>query len=219
MKIFLTKALIFVSLILLFESCSSLHRQGYRKTESGVFQFNPVFSLDFEKSLYTAEITFGKNSFSSLAVIKQIPEDSSFRLAFISETGMRLFEMEFLNNGEPKVHYMTDFLNRKAVVKKLSSDFNLLFIGDSKSNIVKAYVLDGDSGSYVLRVKESGKKDFYFSSMDKELWKIKERGYVFGRTAVELDQYKNGSPNEILFTHKMLKLEIRLKQIIYPEWN
>ncbi|MEZ5198897.1 MAG: hypothetical protein R2764_21725 [Bacteroidales bacterium] len=219
MKKFLTGVLIFVSIVLLFESCSSLRRQGYRKTGAGNFQVTPVFSPGFEKSLYTAEITFGKNSFSSLAVIKQIPEDRSFRLAFISETGMRLFEMEFLKNGAAKVHYMTAFLNRKAVMKKLSSDFNLLFISDGASEISRIFVKDGDAGSYVLRVKKDGKKDFYFSSANNEPGKIKEQGCAFGRTTVELNKFENGGPNEILFTHKMLKLKISLKQINYPEWN
>lgn len=219
MKKFLTGVLILSSIVMLFGSCSSLRRQGYRRVSAENYQFIPVFGPGFDKSLYTAEITFGKNIFTSLAVIKQIPEYNSFRLAFLSEVGIRLFEMEFLNDGNVRVHYMSDFLNKKSIVKKLSSDFNLLFTGETANSITMAYSMVGDTGNYLLRAKEDGLKDFYYTSTTGGPVKIRDGGCAFGKTTVFLNQYENGGPNEILFTHKMLKLKISLKQITDPEWN
>jgi len=219
MKKFLTGVLILSSIVMLFESCSSLRRQGYRRVSAENYQFIPVFEPDFDKSLYTAEITYGKNTFTSLAVIKQIPEYNSFRLAFLSEVGMRLFEMEFLNDGNVRVHYMSDFLNKKSIVKKLSSDFNLLFVGNTTNGINRVYSMVEDTGNYLLRVKEDGLKDFYYSSTPGGPVKIRDGGCAFGKTTVLLNQYENGGPGEILFNHKMLKLKISLKQINDPEWN
>ena len=217
MKRYLTSVLILSSLLLFFESCSSLRHQGYRKEAANNRVLIPVFGPDFDKSLYNVKITFGKNSFTSLAVIKQIPENQSFRLALLTEAGMRLFEMEVMKDGSSRVNYTSDFLNKKAIVKKLSSDFGLLFTGDS-CKIEKVYSMV-DSGNYVIRINENGSKDYYFSSDVKGPVKISERGCTYGKTSVFLNQYGNRGPQEIIFTHKILKFEISLKQINYPGWN
>ena len=76
-----------------------------------------------------------------------------------------------------------------------------------------------DSGNYVIRMKKNGSKDYYFSSDAKGPVRIRERGCTYGKTSVFLNQYGNKGPQEIIFTHKMLKFEISLKQINYPGWN
>ena len=90
MKRFLRVVLVFSSIVLLLASCSSFHRQGYRKVAVENYQFHPVFGPDFDKILYAAEITFEKNTFTSLAIIKQMPEFKSHRLVFFSEAGLLL---------------------------------------------------------------------------------------------------------------------------------
>ncbi len=219
MKRYLMSVLILGSLLLLIESCNSLRRQGYQREFSTGFPFIPVFGSDFDKMLYSAEITYGKNTFSSLAIIKQIPENRSFRVAFLSETGMRLFELEFFKDGKTRVHYMSDFLNRKALVKKLLSDFNLLFPFEPEKNIDRVYSMGGDTEKHICRLFDHGKVDYYFVSINGGPAQIKERGCAFGKTCVSLYQYENGAPLKILFNHHLLKLTISLKQINYPEWN
>ncbi len=218
MKRYLTSALILSSFLLIFESCSSLRHQGYRKKAAKNQVLIPVFGTDFDKSLYNVKITFGKNIFTSLAVIKYIPEDESFRLALLSEAGMRLFEIEFLKDGTSQVNYTSDFMNKKAVVKKLSSDFGMLFISESEK-IVKSFSMGSNDGNYVQRIKKQGLKDYYFSRNVRGPEKISERGCAFGRTTVILNKYGDKGPQEIVFTHKMLKFEIGLKQIDYSGWN
>ncbi len=219
MRRFLMSVLMLSSFALLIESCSSLRRQGYQREFSTSFPFTPVFGSDFDKMLYSAEITYGKNTFSSLAIIKQIPEHRSFRVAFLYETGMRLFELEFFKDGRTRVHYMSDFLNRKALVKKLLSDFNLLFPFEPEKNIDRVYSIGGDTEKYIWRLLDNGKVDYYFFSTYGGPANIKERGCAFGKTCVSLYQYENGDPLKILFNHQLLKLTISLKQINYPEWN
>lgn len=219
MKRFLPVVLVFSSMVLLFGSCSSLLRQGYRKASVENYLFFPVFSADFDKSMYQAEITFGKNTFTSLAIIKQISEYNSYRLAFLSETGMRLFEMEFIEDGNVNVEYISDFLNKKAVVKKLSSDFNLLFVNETTHQVRKVFTFIGDTSNYILQMKGNGKKDFYYNSNIEEPIKICEKGCAYGKTFALLDNYDNNGPEEIRFEHKMLNFKIRLTKINYQEWN
>jgi len=218
MKRYLTSVLILSSLLLIFESCSSLRRQGYRRETSVNRVIKPVFPPDFDKSLYNVKITFGENVFTSLAVIKYIQENKSFRLALLSEAGMRLFEIEFMKDGTSQVNYTSDFMNKKAVVKKLSSDFGLLFLTDS-DKIVKYFSMESNNGKYALRIKNDSMKDYYFSQDVSGPEKIREGGCVFGRTTVVLEKYGRKGPQEIVFTHKMLKFEISLKQIDYSGWN
>ncbi len=219
MKRFLPVVLVLSSILLLFGSCSSLHRQGYRKAAVENYQFTPVFSPDFDKSLYQAEIIFGKNTLSSLAIIKQMPEYKSFRLAFFSEAGLQLFVMEFLHDGNVNVEYISDFLNKKAVVKKLSSDFSLLFVNQTTHQVHKAYAFNGDTSNYILQMKGNGKKDFYYGSNLEEPINIREKGCAYGKTSVVLDKYDNHGPDEIRFEHKILTLKINLTKINYQEWN
>jgi hypothetical protein len=219
MNKYLTGILILISFVLLSESCNTLRHQGFRK-DSGINpSFKPVFGHNFEKVLYGTEIVFGKKTFSGLIIIKQIPEQKSFRLAFVTEAGMRIFEMEFFKDGGSRVHYISDFLNKKAVVNKLLSDFALLFPVGNKETIRQAYSNKADTGTYILRINEKVKKDYYFAAPSDGPEKISEKGCVYGRTSVFLKQYESTFPAEILFTHKLLKLNISLKQIPYPKWN
>lgn len=217
MKRYLTAVLILGSFLLIFESCSSVRRQGYRKEKIINYEFKPVFGSDFNKSLYNVKITFGKKTFTSLAVIKRIPERKSFKLALLTEAGMRLFEIEFSDNGTSKVNYTSDFMNKKAIVKKLSSDFGLLFPGDSLK--IKKMYSKPDSVNYAIRINENSSKDYCFSSGTPGPVEIIDRSCSFGRTTVFLNKYGDANPQEILFTHKMLKFEISLKQINYTGWN
>lgn len=219
MKRFLRVVLVFSSIVFLLVSCSSLHRQGYQKVAVGNYQFHPVYGPDFDKALYAAEITFGKNTFTSLAIIKQMPEYKSHRLVFFSEAGLQLMEMEFLDDGNVNVEYMSDFLNRRAIVKKLSADFKLLFVNNTTHSIYKTYTILGDTGNFVLQMKGEKSADFYFSSKTYPPVKIGERGCNYGKTSVLLDQYDKSGPNEIRFEHKMLNLKISLTKINYQEWN
>ncbi len=215
MKRFLTSVLILSSLLLITQSCGSLRRQGYKKEATVHRILKPVFPPDFDKSLYNVKITFGKNVFTSLGIIKYIAASGSYKLALLSEAGMRLFEVEFLNDGSSKVNYTSDFMNKKSVVKKLSSDFRLLFPGEA-STAVKYFAKDEN---YVLRIKENGLKDYYFLKEVTGPVKIRQRGCTFGRTTVILDNYGNKGPQEIVFKHKMIKFEISFKQIDYNGWN
>lgn len=219
MKNYLPGVLILSSILLLTASCSKLYRQGYRRVPSGEFTYTPVFASGFDKSLYQVEINFGKNTFTCLAIIKQNQEKESFRLAFFSEAGLRLFEMEFQHDGKTQINYVSDFLNKRSLVRKLSSDLGLLFQSELCNSNCKTFSISGDSTVYLFRVKSDIVTDSYFSSLHKGPSKIKERGCAFGRTTIILEDYKNDFPRQILFTHKMLNFSIRLKQIDYSAWN
>ena len=140
-------------------------------------------------------------------------------MVFFSEAGLQLMEMEFLDDGNVNVEYMSDFLNRKAIVNKLSADFKLLFTNVATHSIYKTYTIPVDTGKFVLQMKGEKSANFYFSSNTDSPVKIGEKGCNYGKTTVLLNQYENSGPDEILFTHKMLKLKIALTKINYPEWN
>jgi len=218
MKRYLTSVLIPGSLLLILVSCGTLRQQGYSRLDEGTKYFIPVYDTGFDKSLYNVRIIFGEKVFSGLAVIKYMPVNRSYRLALLSEAGLRLFEAEFTSAGDAKVNFITDFLDKKAVVKKLSSDFALLF-SDISKNGNKIFLKKDDTESYVVRVKKKGKKDYFYSPAMQGPEKIEERGFPFGRTTVLLSDYLNNAPQEIVFKHKMLKFEIGFTKINYKEWN
>jgi hypothetical protein len=169
--------------------------------------------------MYSAEIIYGDKTFSSLAVFKYISDSDSYRMAFLSESGVSLFTMEFFKSGGAKIHFISDFLNKKTIANKLLSDFALLFPTENGDNITKNFLKKGNTSSYLIRIKKDGIRDYYFTSGNQGPVKISDHGFIYGRTQVFLNQYKNKCPIEIKFTHRMIDFQINLKQIDYPEWN
>jgi len=206
-------------MVLIFASCHTIRQQGYRRVHDAEVSLLPVFDTSFTKALYAVDIHFGKKSFTSLAIIKQVVEHKSFKLVFLSESGLRLLEMEFFEDGTSKVFYVSDFLNKKALIKKLSSDFNLLFSNPDKEVLIKVFRMIGDDGNYAVRTKNNHRKNYYYPSTGIGPKIIQERARGIGKTKTILGSYNNGGPGKISFTHGCLDFEITLTQIIYPEWN
>lgn len=219
MKNYLTGVLFLISLTLLLASCNTIRQQGYQIVTSENYPFLPVFGPHFEKSLYAVDITLGNNSFTSMAVIKYIPENKAYRLVFLSETGMQLLEMEISENGGSEVYFMTDFLNKKKLVKKLLSDYTLLFPFENATGNTKVYTSVNDTNSYMIRIKENGRKDYFFTCNDNGPIEIHEHGCAFGRTSILIKKYENHGPSEIKFAHRLINFHMSLKQINYSEWK
>jgi len=127
MKAFRTVLLLFSGGILLLSSCSPPALREFVRMPKPDKRFIPVFNEAFEKSLYTADLTFGQKSLTGIAIIKRIEKKDSFRMVCMAETGLKYFDIEFFQGDSSVVHYIMDALNRKKMVGLLQSDLELLF--------------------------------------------------------------------------------------------
>jgi hypothetical protein len=105
-------------------SCSN---KNYKIIESSDHSRPAIFQDNFTKAIYKTSFEFYNRSISGITVIKKT--DSSYRMVSMSEVGLKYFDMEFFieDSKESVVHYVMEVLNRKMLLSRLTSDFNLLF--------------------------------------------------------------------------------------------
>ena len=138
--------LLLSSCLLILLSCSSVFKNLQKSgTDLNAIQkFKPVFSV----ALYKAQINVIGNYLSGLLLIKKMP-DSSTRLLFSNELGFKFFDFEFSANGAFKVHYIFKKMDRKAVIKTLRKDFELVLM--EPLNAFHAYTRkDSDHHNYYI---------------------------------------------------------------------
>jgi len=147
-------------LIILFciNGCSFGLMEGYQKTEQ--FSIEPVswFKTDSDHLLMNTTIDVMKNHFSGLMVIKSLT-NGGYRVVFITEVGLKIFDMEFVPGERVKVYYLMDALNKKIIIKTLSADLRLLLIQPQEDE--KPVLYDSPSGQKMARYKHKRKKDYY----------------------------------------------------------
>src|SRR5688572_1834391 len=114
-----------------------------------VKKLKPVFKSD----LYNASIDVVGKHLSGLVLVKSMP-DSSMRVVFTNEAGIKFFDFGFQPDGSFKAHQVIKQLNKKAVVKTLRQDFELVLMTRANRETPSAYA----NGSE-LKFGFAGKKD------------------------------------------------------------
>ncbi len=215
MKTFLKIVLISISLLLFLASCNSLKHRGYYCCCSDSLNYKPVFGRDFNKALYQAELKFNKQVLSSLVFIKRISGNESYRVVFLSESGLKYFDLEILKEGGTMVHHAADFLDRKSLIRILSNDFRLLFSPEPAACRIQKYC--NTDNTYLIRYKTDGKFDYYFTGKESGPVSIDKHGGLFGEISISIDEYQNGIPEIIKFSHGFIKFTIELQRLEYQE--
>jgi hypothetical protein len=99
-----------------------------------------------------------KNHFSGLMVIKSLT-NGGYRVVFITEVGLKIFDMEFVSGKPVQVYYFMDALNKRILIRTLSADLRLLLIQLKEDEKPVLYV--SPSGQKMARYKHKRKRDYY----------------------------------------------------------
>src|ERR1041385_5353321 len=134
------------SISLLLISCAPALYQGelIQNETKCIEKFKPVFHSD----LYEAKVDVIGKHISGLLLFKMMP-DSSMRVVFTNEAGVKFFDFEFQGKNF-RVHQIIRQLNKKPVVKTLRKDFEMIlmpWIGLEKPVVYK----NGDELRYVFK--------------------------------------------------------------------
>ncbi len=196
-----------VSFSLLAISCAPKLYQGEAtQTEPiCVEKFRPTFHSD----LYEAKVDVIGKHISGLLLFKIMP-DSSTRVVFTNEAGVKFFDFEFRKNHF-RVYQIIRQLNRKPVIKTLRKDFEMVlmqWIGSGKPMIYK----NGEELRYVFNhVKEN---DCVVTNANcttlKRLEKIFTRKKKF---LVNMNLVNNQAPESIVIEHLIFNMKIALKRL------
>lgn len=201
------RCLLFVSMLVLAASCSSAYKHAQRISvqQNCVAPFQPQFT----RTLYSAQVDVVGKHLSGLLIIKKMP-DSSIRMVFANEAGFKFFDFGF-NRSAFTVYHIIEQMDKKAVIKTLRKDFELLLM--QPLNTVQPYTMLLNQETY--QVYASG-KDHYYYITDSTCSKLirMERGSKRKKvTEIHTSGIRNTIPDSVHIQHHNFNFTITLKQL------
>lgn len=196
------------SLIVLLFSCTSIYK-GFQPVQADPIQlrqFKPVYNV----ALYKAGIDVVGNHLSGLLLFKKMP-DSSTRIVFTSETGFSFFDFEFAADGNFKVHSIFKKMNRKAVIKTLRKDFELVLMNRLDNNTVVTKKNEGLL--YFIYPQKKGFYHYITDSAGGQLIRMERASKSKAITQAVMSNYDKGMPDSISISHTKFEFNIGLKKI------
>jgi hypothetical protein len=195
---------------LIFYSCSYPIRKGFKEAE---YKKISVLNNDFKKVVYRTTIDVYKNHFSGIMIIKKVEPDNSYRVVFLSELGMKIFDFEF-NNKLPerfKIHQILEPINKKMLISTLRRDFQLFLKIYPQTAKTKTYT----SKKFLLeKVKYKGLNNYYTLNKDSNFVNlITQKGLLFKKLTITTSGFSKSSPDNVIFEHKGINLTINLSKI------
>lgn len=170
-----------------------------------VQKFRPAFT----SHIYKTEVDVVGKQFSGLLVLKTMP-DSSRRVVFTSETGPTLFDFEFKQDSF-RVRYCLKKLNRKAVIRTLRKDFELLLmenIGQPDGRVLR------DSARLYFPFISGKETNYYLTdTLCQRLLRIEKAGPRKPKVIVDMEPFQAGMPENVLLEHRNFTFAIRLKAL------
>jgi hypothetical protein len=209
MRIFL-----YVSLFFVLVFTEPLHCSGVRSNISyspdTIREWKPVFDTGFSKGLFRTAMDIGKNHLTGFIFIKKV-SDTSFRVLFSNEIGMKFFDLEFFPSAFI-VHYCFPSLDRKSLLKLLENDFRIVFFtGTGIKKMKKSKGEKEDTVIYTVK-SDSGKWNIHVSDAMKEIIFIGSSGRFISKTRINLG-YSDGSLSEINISNPLIRLIITMNLI------
>jgi len=201
-------------LLPLFYSCSiSLFPDYHRQAETGAIAPASWFQSDSSHFLFNTKIDLMKNHFSGLMVVKPFP-DSSYRVVFLTEVGLKIFDMEFMPDRQVKVHYMMDAMKRKALVNTLSNDISLVLMNGLQR--IQPEVLGlNDSLDLVFRFKNGRRKNcYYVTTQSNRPYLARQVAGISRKVTADLYGNPHTGIDSVKIKHDNLRLAISLYRII-----
>jgi hypothetical protein len=173
---------------------------------SALQKFKPLLGT----ALYSTKVDVVGNHLSGLLLIKKMP-DSSIRMVFSNEMGFKFFDFEFKPNGEFKVYSVIKQMNKKAVLKTLRKDFELVLMNRMDTNTASTYM---DKGLLYFVFPQTKGYNYYITDSSATtligMQRASKRKVVVDAI---MQDYIGGIPDTVGITHKTFSFTIGLKSI------
>lgn len=187
-------------LLLLVCSCSISHYNSFQRTSETVIDINsivPWFGGDIDHFLFRTNIDIYNSHFGGIMIIKSLSV-GSHRVIYITELGIKIFDMEFFKNGEFKLHYCLDAINRKSIVKTLKNDIGIMIENIPGKNKIKFWK-DTQNGEVLIRSKDrtgikyhivNDKTNLVEEILLNNCWQKKMNLFFYSKNGIDLDSVK-----------------------------
>ena len=208
------KNLILISILLLFVSCRAIKHCNLKKVEeqqTDIAQLHSCFKNNFTKVLFKSTIDIYNNHLGGLILIKLMP-DSSYRVNFITELGLKIFDFE-IKGEQFKVVYCLEKMNKKKLIQVLKDDFTLLLL-ENKLKDKAILFKNKDNVENIFRFHHKNSYNYYYVEKNSlTLNKIENWGCLSRNVTMCFSDFKNNFPTKISISHQHIKLNIQLNQI------
>ena len=188
-----------------FLSCKSYYRN--LQPANGDVNCIKAFRPYFTNTLYSAYVDVTKHHFSGILFFKLMP-DSSTRVVFTNEMGVKFFDFAFNKDGGFTKYYVMAKLDKKIIVTALRNDLQLVLLNPDLS---KATLLKDTSYNYVAVPTAKG-NNYYITKNCKRLVRIEKSSKRKPVVEVQMLNYFAGIPDSINIAHKNFKFNIALKK-------
>jgi hypothetical protein len=191
----------------LLSGCSSAYKnlQETNGDVNCITKFRPQFA----NTLYSTQVDVMKHHLSGLLFFKQMP-DSSLRVVFANEMGFKFFDFEFTRDGGFVKHYMLPKMDKKAVVKTLRGDFELVLL---RPDLGKAQVMQDSAYHYTVVPTEKGNNYYITDTACERLERIEKSSKRKPVVKVWLGNYEAGVPDTIAIRHQRFNFNISLQRV------
>jgi hypothetical protein len=159
--------------------------------------------------MYTTQVDVLDNHFSGLLLFKKM-DDSSMRIVFTNEMGFKFFDFGFDSSGGFTKYYVMAKMDKKAVVKTLRKDFEMLLM---RYDFSEAAVLERDGRQYVKVPLQKGAV-YYITTMDcRKLEKVENGSKRKPVVDIWMKDYHEGIPDSIDIEHRKFKFNISSQRV------
>ena len=195
--------------MLLLAACHSPYaalRPAPGMTPGQVLALRPQFAA----RMYKTEVDVVGKHLSGLLLLKTMP-DSSKRVVFTSETGPTLFDFSFGKDGAFEVKYCLKALRRKAVLRTLRQDFELLLL-ENPGQAGPAVLRDSSQLYFPFR---NGKSTNYFRTdpAAQHLLGMEKAGRRKQKVRIDIPPTRAGLPDSVWIEHRNFTFAIRMKTL------
>ncbi len=166
----------------------------------------PLFKNSSPSPLYKAEITLYRKKFGGLLLVKNMP-DSSYRIVFTTETGIKLLDFELKKSGF-KLLYCIDKLNRPSVVSTIATDIQLLLTEFKQEQ--NARVFDQNGNKLIQLNRADTLIQYHMEGFSNQPKKIEQGIGKKKKVVLDLQNYMQEIPSGISIQHKNIRLKIIL---------
>lgn len=158
MKYFQLSSLILI--VCSFTACKSAYSslKSADTSRSCALEWKPLIR---ETVKYSTQVKALNNEFSGILLFKPMA-DSSLRIVFTNQFGIKFFDFEFAQNGDFIKHFILPQMDKEAVVNLLRKDFEMLLM---KYDPSQAKVLTDGAQTFTTFALKKGKV-YYVTTPD-----------------------------------------------------
>ncbi len=145
-------------------------------------------------------------------VVKPLPANHC-RVVFLTEVGIKIFDMEFSSDSAAKVHYIMETMNKKALVNTLTRDISLVLMSPG-SGITPECLSKKKSDDLVYLYRDMGRRNYYHvKSPSDNPYLARQTGCITSKVKARLYGNSDSGLDSVLIRHENIRLSLNLYRV------